>query len=37
VIEDPLAKMVLGGESTDTQSVLFDVNEAGDGLDILED
>ncbi|MCL1923723.1 MAG: ATP-dependent chaperone ClpB [Propionibacteriaceae bacterium] len=37
VIEDPLAKMVLGGEITDAQSVLFDVNEAGDGLDILED
>ncbi|MCL1923941.1 MAG: AAA family ATPase, partial [Propionibacteriaceae bacterium] len=37
VIEDPLAKMVLGGELSDTQSVLFDVNEAGDGLDILED
>ncbi|MDR0488265.1 MAG: ATP-dependent chaperone ClpB [Propionibacteriaceae bacterium] len=37
VIEDPLARMVLSGEVTDSQTVLFDVNESGDGLDILED
>ncbi|MCL2784620.1 MAG: ATP-dependent chaperone ClpB [Propionibacteriaceae bacterium] len=37
VIEDPLAKMVLAGEVSEGDTVTFDVNDDGDGLDILED
>ena len=36
VVEDPLARMVLSGEVADFGTVHFDVNDDGDGLDIIE-
>ncbi|MDR0848252.1 MAG: ATP-dependent chaperone ClpB [Propionibacteriaceae bacterium] len=36
-IEDPLARMVLGGEVREGDTVEFDINDTGDGLVVLED